>query len=71
MHVSVFTRDYVTFVEGRYAVLKIADKFEQHVCVKFCTKLGKSVTETLEMLHQVFGEHCVWAVRVPLNMRKA
>jgi hypothetical protein len=32
-------------------------KIEQHVCIKFCVKLGKSTTETLEMLHEVFGEH--------------
>jgi hypothetical protein len=32
-------------------------KIEQRVCSKFCTKLGKSGTETLEMLHEVFGEH--------------
>jgi hypothetical protein len=29
----------------------------QCVCIKFCVKLGKSATETLEMLHQAFGEH--------------
>jgi hypothetical protein len=32
-------------------------KFEQHVCTKFCVKLGKSATETLEMLCEAFGEH--------------
>jgi hypothetical protein len=32
-------------------------KIEQHVCIKFCVKLGKSATETLEMLHEAFGEH--------------
>jgi hypothetical protein len=32
-------------------------KIEQHVCIKFCVKLGKYATETLEMLHQAFGEH--------------
>jgi hypothetical protein len=38
-------------------------KIEQHVCIKFCMKLGKSATETLEMLHEAFGEHSVsWAV---------
>jgi hypothetical protein len=28
-------------------------KIEQHVCIKFCVKLGKSATETLEMLREV------------------
>jgi hypothetical protein len=32
-------------------------KIEQRVCIKFCVKLGKSATETLEMLHEGFGEH--------------
>jgi hypothetical protein len=32
-------------------------KIEQHVCIKFCVKLSKSATETLEMLHEAFEEH--------------
>jgi hypothetical protein len=32
-------------------------KLEQCVCIKFCLKLGKSATETLEMLLEAFGEH--------------
>jgi hypothetical protein len=32
-------------------------KIKQHVCMKFCVKLGKSTTETLEMLREAFGEH--------------
>jgi hypothetical protein len=32
-------------------------KIKQHVCIKFCVKLSKSATETLEMLCQAFGEH--------------
>jgi hypothetical protein len=34
-------------------------KIEQHVCIKFCVKLGKSATETLELLREAFGEHCL------------
>jgi hypothetical protein len=33
-------------------------KIEQHVCIKFCMKLSKSTTETLEMLYESFEEHC-------------
>jgi hypothetical protein len=32
-------------------------KIEQRVCIKFCMKLSKSATETLEMLREAFGEH--------------
>jgi hypothetical protein len=30
---------------------------EQHVYNKFCVKLSKSATETLQMLQEAFGEH--------------
>jgi hypothetical protein len=32
-------------------------KIEQRVCVKFCVKLGKSTTETLEILREALGKH--------------
>jgi hypothetical protein len=32
-------------------------KIEQRVCIRFCVKLGKFATETLEMLREAFGEH--------------
>lgn len=31
-------------------------KIEQRVCINFCVKLGKSATETLEMIREAFGE---------------
>jgi hypothetical protein len=37
-------------------------KTEQRVCIKFCVKLGKSATKTLEMLREAFGEYSLsWA----------
>jgi hypothetical protein len=33
------------------------DNIQQCVCIKFCVKLGKSATKTLEMLPEDFGEH--------------
>ena len=35
------------------------DLEEQCVCVKFCFKLGKTFTETFQMLKQVYGEDCL------------
>jgi hypothetical protein len=32
-------------------------KIEQRACIKICMKLGKSTTETPEMLCEAFGEH--------------
>jgi hypothetical protein len=38
-------------------------KIEQRACNKFCAKLSKSATETLEMLCEAFGEHSLsWTV---------
>jgi hypothetical protein len=40
------------------SVLFVMDgKIEQCVCIKFCLKLGKSSTKTLEMLREAFGVH--------------
>ena len=35
------------------------DLEEQRVCVKFCFKFGKTVTETWKMLQQAFGDECM------------
>jgi len=35
------------------------DLEEQRVCVKFCFKLGKTFTETFQMLQQASGEDCL------------
>jgi hypothetical protein len=32
-------------------------KIKQHVCIKFCMKLGKSATKILEMPREAFEEH--------------
>jgi hypothetical protein len=37
-------------------------KIEKRVCIKFCMKLGKSATKTLQMLREAFGEQYLrWA----------
>jgi hypothetical protein len=37
----------------------MSEEQEQHVCIKFCVKLGRNGVETLEMLQTAFGEQCL------------
>jgi transposase len=37
---------------------------EQRVNVKFCVKLGKSATETYDLLKKVYGDECVSSTQV-------
>ena len=32
---------------------------KQHVNMKFCVKLGKSATETYDLLKKVYGDKCL------------
>jgi hypothetical protein len=40
-----------------YVLPAMDGNIEQRICIKFCVKLNKSAPETLEMLHEAFGEH--------------
>jgi hypothetical protein len=44
----------IMFVPPLYCEMDVLK--EQHVCIKFCQKLGKTATEMYEMLQQAFGE---------------
>lgn len=37
----------------------MTDKVEQRTCIKFCVKLSKTPSETLEMLRQAYGSDCL------------
>jgi len=37
----------------------MAEADEQRVCIKFCVRLGKTRSETFEMLKQAFGDSCM------------
>ena len=37
----------------------MAEADEQRVCIKFCVRLGKTGSETFEMLKQAFGDSCM------------
>jgi hypothetical protein len=45
------------FSTSRFVLSAMDGKIQQCVCIKFCVKLGKSATKTLEMLHEAAGEH--------------
>jgi hypothetical protein len=49
-----YTRAFST---SCFVLPAMGGKFEQRVCIKFCVRLGKYATETLEMLHEAFGEY--------------
>jgi hypothetical protein len=35
------------------------DANEQRICIKFCFKLGKTASETKEMLKETFGDNAL------------
>ena len=35
------------------------EKVQQHVCIDFCFRLGKTGAETYEMMQAAFGESCL------------
>ena len=37
----------------------MAEVDEERVCIKFCVRLGKTGSETFEMLKQAFGDSCM------------
>ena len=39
-------------------------KFEQHLAIKFCLKLGESATVTYEKLQRAYGEHSLSRAQV-------
>ncbi|UYV77230.1 hypothetical protein LAZ67_15000186 [Cordylochernes scorpioides] len=41
------------------AVAWQARKFKQRICIKFCYKIGKSASETLDLLKLAFGNENV------------
>jgi hypothetical protein len=48
---------YTNAFSTSYFILSVMDgKFKQCVSIKFCTKLGKSTTETDDMLREAFEE---------------
>jgi hypothetical protein len=56
------------FSTSWFSLAAMDGKIEQHVCIKFCVKLGKSTTKTPEMLCEAFEWHsCFKAGRVSVE----
>ena len=59
-----FTHIYLESCTWRVAIFKMDQRKEQRVCIKFCANLGKSATETLEMIQQGFGDQSLSRAQV-------
>jgi len=42
----------------------MCESTEQRICVKFCFKIGKTATETYQLLQQAFGEDAMGCTHV-------
>ena len=58
-----FTHVYLESCTWRMAIFTMDQRNEQRVCIKFCANLGKSATETLEMIQQGFGDQSLSLLR--------
>jgi hypothetical protein len=38
------------------AIFTMCESTEQHICIKFCFKIGKTAMETYQLLQQAYGE---------------
>jgi len=41
------------------AIFTMCESTEQHICTKVCFKIGKTATETYQLLQQAYGEDAV------------
>jgi len=46
------------------AIFTICGSTEQRICIKFCFKIGKTATETYQLLQQAFGEDAMGRTQV-------
>ena len=59
-----FTRVYLESCTWRVGIFTMDQGKEQRVCIKFCANLGKSATETLEMIQLGFGDQSLSRAQV-------
>jgi len=60
---AVVGRGINTFVYV-IAIFTMCESTEQSICIKFCFKIGKTATETYQLLQQAFGEYAMCRTQV-------
>ena len=55
--VSLFTKLFLSSAD--LWLLKITEKQDQRICIKFCFQLGKTSSETIQMKQKAFGNKCM------------
>jgi len=46
------------------AIFTMCENTQQHICIKFCFKIGKTATETFQLLQQAYGEDAMGCTQV-------
>ena len=46
------------------AIFTMCESTEQRICIKFCFKIGKTVTEMYQLLQQSYGEDAMCCTQV-------
>ena len=46
------------------AIFTMCESTEQRICIKFCFKIGKTATETYQLLQQAYGEDVMGRTQV-------
>ena len=50
---GINTRVYVI------AIFTMCESNKQHICIKFCFKIGKTATETYQLFQKAYGEDAI------------
>ena len=62
-HLAVVGRGSKTCVYV-IAIFTMCESTEQRICIKFCFKIGKTATETYQLLQQAYGEDAMGRTQV-------
>ena len=49
---------------GVIAICTMCESTEQRICLKFCFKIGKTATETYQLLQQAYSEDAMGRIQV-------